>query len=126
AVPFTGDSLGELIRKHLLEPPPRLSDVKPEIPERVSNAVHRAMSKKPGERFPDIAAFVAALGGQAVPRIPANYTGPTPSQARPRILWDTPEAPTVPLPSLRRRRRLLTASVVLGVVLLSGGAWVAL
>jgi len=126
AVPFTGDSLGELIRKHLLEPPPRLIEVKPEIPERVSNAVHRAMNKKPGERFPDIAAFVAALGGQAVPRIPANYTGPTPTPSRPRILWDTPEAPTVPLPTMRRRRRLLTAAVVLGVVLMSGGAWVAL
>ncbi len=46
-VPFTGDSLGELIRKHLLEPPPRLSEVKPEIPEPVSAAVYRAMSRSP-------------------------------------------------------------------------------
>ncbi len=125
-VPFTGDSLGELIRKHLLEPPPRLSEVKPEIPEPVSAAVYRAMSKKPAERFPDVAAFVAALGGQAAPRIPAGFTGPTPVKPRPRILWDTPDTPTVPIPSLRRRRRLITASVVLGFVLVSGAAWVAL
>jgi len=125
-VPFTGDSLGELIRKHLLEPPPRLADVKPEIPAAVSAAVLRAMSKKPAERFPDVAAFVAALGGHAVPRIPAGFTGPTPVAQRPRILWDTGEAPTVPIPAVRRWNRLVTVSVVAGLALLSGVAWVAL
>jgi len=125
-VPFTGDSLGELIRKHLLEPPPRLAEVKPEIPAHVSNAVYRAMSKRPAERFPDIAAFIAALGGQAVPRIPAGFTGPTPAVPRPRILWDTPEQATVPIPSVRRRRRLVAVSLAVGLVLASGGAWMAL
>jgi eukaryotic-like serine/threonine-protein kinase len=125
AVPFTGDSLGELIRKHLLEPPPRLSQVKPEIPEPVSAAVYRAMSKKPAERFPDIAGFVAALGGQAVPQIPAGFTGPTPVTQRPRILWDTGEAATIPIPAVRRWNRLVTVSVVAGLVLLGGAAWVA-
>jgi eukaryotic-like serine/threonine-protein kinase len=127
-VPFTGDSLGELIRKHLLEPPPRLAEVNPDIPERVSAAVYRAMSKKPGDRFPDIAAFVAALGGQAVPRVPAGFTGPTPVAKRPRILWDTPDTPTVPIPATRawrRRRRLVVVSVAAGLLLVSGGAWVA-
>ena len=125
-VPFTGDSLGELIRKHLLEPPPRLSEVKPEIPERVSAAVFRAMSKKPAERFPDIAAFVAALGGQAVLRIPAGFTGPTPVARRPRILWDTSDTPTVPIPLVRRRRRVLVLSLAAGLVLASGSVWIAL
>jgi len=125
-VPFTGDSLGELIRKHLLEPPPRLAEVNPDIPERVSAAVYRAMSKKPGERFPDIAAFVAALGGQAVPRIPGGFTGPTPVAKRPRILWDTPDSATVPIPSVRRRRRLVAVSLAVGIVLVIGGGWVAL
>ena len=123
-VPFTGDSLGELIRKHLLEPPPRLTDVKPEIPAGVSAAVYRAMSKKPAERFPDVAAFVAALGGQAVPQIPAGFTGPTPVAKRPRILWDTPDALTVRIPT-GRRRRLIAALVVVGLALASGGAWMA-
>jgi len=125
-VPFTGDSLGELIRKHLLEPPPRLAHVKPEIPAAVSNAVYKAMSKKPGERFPDVAAFVAALGGQAVPRIPAGFTGPQPSGNRARILWDSGAAPTVPIAQVRRWHRLVAAAVVGGLVLLGGAAWVAL
>jgi len=127
AVPFTGDSIGELIRKHLLEPPPRLNEVNPDIPERVSSAVYRAMSKKPGERFPDVSAFVAALGGQAVPRIPAGFTGPQPVVQRPRILWDTPDdAPTVRITSTPRGRRLVAVAVVTGLALLGGGAWVAL
>ncbi|HXM38575.1 MAG TPA: protein kinase [Gemmatimonadales bacterium] len=121
-VPFTGDTLGELIREHLLEPPPRLADVKPQIPARVSDAVYRAMSKKPAERFLDVAAFVAALGGQASPRIPAGFTGPTP-MTQPRILWDTP---TIPIPGLRRRRRIVAVSIALGLALASGGTWVAL
>jgi len=125
AVPFTGDSIGELIRKHLLEPPPRLSEVKPEIPEPVSAAVFRAMSKKPAERFPDVAAFVAALGGQAVPQIPAGFTGPTPVAKRPRILWDTPDALTVRIPALRGRRRVVAVALAAGILLVSGGAWVA-
>ena len=126
AVPFTGDSLGELIRKHLLEPPPKLNDVNPDIPERVSDAVHRAMSKRPADRFPDVAAFVAALGGQAVPRIPAGFTGPTPVAQRPRILWDPLDnAPTVRITSTPRGRRLVAAAVVAGLALLGGGAWVA-
>ena len=126
AVPFTGDSLGELIRKHLLEPPPRLNDVNPGIPERVSSAVYRAMNKKPAERFPDVAAFVAALGGQAVPRIPAGFTGPT-LVPRPRILWDTPDnTPTVRITSTPHGRRLVAAAVVAGLALLGGGTWMAL
>ncbi len=124
-VPFTGDSLGELIRKHLLEPPPRLAEVKPEIPEAISAAVYRAMSKKPAERFPDIAAFVAALGGQAVPQIPAGFTGSQGLGKRPRILWDSGEAPTVPIAQVRRWNRVVAAAVVGGLVLLSGAAWVA-
>jgi len=124
-VPFTGDSLGELIRKHLLEPPPRLADVKPEIPGRVSHAVYRAMSKKPADRYPDVSAFVAALGGKAAPRIPDSLTGPTPMAQRARVITDSP---TIPLPSRGgwRRRRLVAVSLAVGVALAGGGAWVAL
>jgi hypothetical protein len=83
------------------------------------------MSKKPAERFPDVAAFVAALGGQAVPQIPAGFTGPTPVVNRPRILWDTADTPTVRIPSLRGRRRLVAAGLAAGLLLASGGAWIA-
>ncbi len=62
--PFTGDSLGEVLRQHCLEPPPRLSDHRPEIPGHVSDALIRAMSKKPDDRFESVLDFVVALGGR--------------------------------------------------------------
>ncbi len=60
--PFSGASLGEILRQHCLEPPPRLSDHQPEIPGHVSDALIRAMSKEPEERFESVLDFVAALG----------------------------------------------------------------
>ncbi len=62
--PFSGASLGEVLRQHLLEPPPRLSDARPEIPGHVSDVLIRAMSKKPEERFKSVLDFVVALGGR--------------------------------------------------------------
>ncbi|MGH7606814.1 MAG: serine/threonine-protein kinase, partial [Gemmatimonadales bacterium] len=123
-LPFGGDSLGELIRKHLLEPPPRLVEVLPDIPTRVSDAVCRAMSKKPAERFPDIAAFVNALGGEAMPRIPVAFPTltvvPPPTPSPPGILWDAPTVHMAP----RRRRQMVALSLVVGVAL-AGGVWAA-
>ena len=62
--PFPGESLGEVLRQHCLEPPPRLSDNRPDIPPHVSDALIRAMSKKPEERFESVSDFVVALGGR--------------------------------------------------------------
>ena len=62
--PFPGDSLGEVLRQHCLDPPPRLSDNRPNIPRHVSDALIRAMSKKPEERFDSVSDFVVALGGR--------------------------------------------------------------
>ncbi len=62
-VPFTGDSLGEIVRKHCMDPPPHLTQVRPEVSERVADALDRAMRKQPEERFDSVTEFVAALGG---------------------------------------------------------------
>jgi serine/threonine-protein kinase len=62
--PFPGDSLGEVLRQHCLEPPPRLFDSRPDIPPQMSDALVRAMSKNPEERFDSVLDFVVALGGR--------------------------------------------------------------
>ena len=121
ALPFSGDSLSELIRKHLLEPPPRLSDVRPDIPEHVSDAVMRAMSKKPAERFPDIAAFITALGGKAAAR-PSPFSTLIPTRRRPAIS----DAPTVPLVLKGRRSRAVALATTFGILLAAAGLWIAL
>ena len=122
ALPFTGESVGELIRKHLLEPAPRLSDARTDIPTNVSDAVGRAMSKNPSERFPDVAAFIRALGGDADRRVSAAFTSASAAATSRRALAD---ALTVRL-SQPRRRRALAYSAVAGIVLLGGGIWAAL
>src|SRR6266513_1848915 len=50
APPFVGDSYGELVRKHLLEPAPRITDQRPELPATVADALQKALAKKPQER----------------------------------------------------------------------------
>ncbi|MGH7569994.1 MAG: serine/threonine-protein kinase [Gemmatimonadales bacterium] len=126
-VPFSGDSLGELIRKHLLEPAPRLADVKPDVPVPVSDALVRAMSKKPGDRFADIAEFVQALGGRAVPRAPAAFrTSPTPATRALGERLDDSD-PSVPVaPARARRARAWLAAGGGGALLAAGAVWAVL
>jgi hypothetical protein len=120
ALPFNGESVGELIRQHLLEPAPQLSDVRPDIPPNVSDAVSRAMSKKPADRFPDVAAFIRALGGEAERRVSAAFMSGTPASVR--ALAD---ALTIRLPQ-RGRRRALVLSALAAVAAIGGGLWAAL
>src|SRR5438034_1185627 len=106
APPFTGDSYGELVRKHLLEPAPRITEQRPDLPAAVADALQKALSKKPDERFHDVAEFVHALGGRAVPKAPPAFAT-APATAKPkesRVIVPTP--PTVPLATIHRRGAL--------------------
>jgi serine/threonine-protein kinase len=123
-LPFDGESVGELIRKHLLEPAPRLAAVRPDLPAYVSDAVHRAMSKKPAERFHDVASFVRALGGDANVggRVSSGFANITAPLATPV----PSDAPTMRVNPGVSRRRTLALSIAAGVVILGGGAWAVL
>jgi len=123
ALPFTGESVGELIRKHLLEPAPQLSDIRPDVPRDVSDAVVRAMSKNPAERFPDVAAFVRALGADAAPRVSAAFAKPGSAGTRREALAN---APTIRLAQPWPRRRAIAWSVVAAVVVVGVSIWAAL
>ena len=120
--PFTAESIGEYVQKHTTIPAPPLSESRPDLPATISDAVARALSKSPDQRFPDILDFVVALGGR--PRRPSAslrtsgsvpVTGPsTPVTAPPSL------QPQV-LAGWRRRARtgvMALAAVALGVVAL--------
>lgn len=60
--PIEGDGFMVLVDRHLNAAPRPLTDHRPDLPRRVSDAVMRALSKDPDRRWPSVAAFIAALG----------------------------------------------------------------
>jgi len=61
-VPFTGATIDEVFEAQRKVTPPRMSDVIGErIPERVELLVDRALAKQPGDRHPDMKAFIGEL-----------------------------------------------------------------
>ncbi|MDG4862794.1 serine/threonine-protein kinase, partial [Streptomyces sp. T-3] len=56
-LPFTGDTVLEIVLKHIREPAPELPDT---FPSPVRSFVARALAKSPGDRFADAAAMAAA------------------------------------------------------------------
>lgn len=59
--PFTGATSAALIAAHLHADPPRPSEVRPDLPPWLDDAVVRALAKDPAERQPDAAALAAEL-----------------------------------------------------------------
>jgi serine/threonine-protein kinase len=59
--PFTGRTLQSVINRQLTEPPPSLEHRRPKAPRTLIQAVDKALSKVPGDRFPTVETFVDAL-----------------------------------------------------------------
>jgi len=67
--PFDVGGFRELLMKQLNEHPPFLLERRPELPEHVCDAVHRALAKSPDDRFATVEEFARAmLGGKPVER----------------------------------------------------------
>jgi serine/threonine protein kinase len=67
--PFGGGGFRELLMKQLNENPSPLQDRRPDLPEHVCEAIHRALAKSPDERFDNVEEFARAmLGGKPVER----------------------------------------------------------
>jgi serine/threonine-protein kinase len=60
-IPFEGDSAIEILHKHCSSPPPPLQDLRPGLPDYVYKAIDKGLSKKPGQRFSTVKAYVKAL-----------------------------------------------------------------
>jgi serine/threonine protein kinase len=110
---FIADSIGEYVHKHTSVPVPSLRETRPDLPDNIVDAVARALSKAPDKRFPDVRAFVDALGGETERRT-LNFV----------VAASEPRGPVTPVtltPSIgphstarwRRPARLGVAAVVL-------------
>ncbi len=96
--PFDGDSAVSIARKHMMEPPPMVTLINPDLPEALNDVLTRGLAKTASQRFDTTgefaAAFAAAVGGISQQKVrPAlelhrmmtvpsqetikHYTGPT-------------------------------------------------
>jgi serine/threonine-protein kinase len=88
---FDGDTPVAIIYKHIQEPPPRVRDLRPDVPPGIEAAIERALSKDPGARFPSMDSFVRAL--QNLPERRGE------SRAYPAPRASSSSAVTTPMPS---------------------------
>jgi serine/threonine protein kinase len=61
-VPFTADTPYQALQQLIHQPPPPLSQFKPEVSPRVEQVVLKALAKEPGGRFATAGGFARALG----------------------------------------------------------------
>ncbi|MBI1722976.1 MAG: protein kinase, partial [Gemmatimonadetes bacterium] len=64
-VPFTGDSVVEIIKKHCMDPVPPLGVLRPNLPQPLIAVVERALAKSPEERFASVVDFTKAFAAAA-------------------------------------------------------------
>jgi serine/threonine protein kinase len=77
-VPYPGQSLVAAVHGHLAMPPPRPSDVVPDLPRGLDDVVARAMAKQPEARFASCRELAAAAAATLAPgRAPPVLVRPT-------------------------------------------------
>ena len=84
-LPFQATNTPAMLMKHLSERPRPLAQLRPDLPVNLVHAIDRALAKGRGERWPDAAAFAAAVMAEAPADAPraARASRPTPMPAAP-------------------------------------------
>jgi hypothetical protein len=111
--PFEGSS-HSILYKHVFEPPPRILEIRPEVPPDLCEALERALSKEPEQRFATMEDFAAAMSG--------DRTGP-------RTVVSAPIKPASKSTSAGKPRRRVVQWSLITIALcvaLGGGAWAGL
>ncbi len=96
-LPFQGDSTRAVLYQQLVAEPPLITTQVPGVPPSLAEAIRKAMSKEPTDRYADMLAFAGALDTEATPSLPA--------------------AAAMTVPAANQRRRMLAAAAG-GVILL--------
>jgi eukaryotic-like serine/threonine-protein kinase len=64
--PFTGTSAATITRQHMIANPPPITNLRPSVPAAVVDALQRALSKSPADRFNPVAQFGSAIAPAAI------------------------------------------------------------
>src|SRR5918997_5962202 len=90
-VPFAHDTDVAVIYAHLSEEPPRLSSLRPELPEGLDAVMAKALDKSPDRRFPSCGDMISAARAVIDAAGPLGDTTPPRSSGHARISATTPE-----------------------------------
>jgi serine/threonine-protein kinase len=109
--PYSADSFVAVAMRHVNDPVPSISLVRPDVPLRVDGALQRAMAKDPDDRFQSMGDFVSELGSclAGLGDLDAERTVISAPRVAPRV---RPK---------RRRRRVRPLLVILLVLLAAVG-----
>ncbi|HET9708672.1 MAG TPA: protein kinase [Gemmatimonadales bacterium] len=100
-LPFSGDSVHTILYKHIFEPAPNVAALRPGTPRTLTDAIQRALSKEPSDRFPTMEAFAEAVRGDAMAgAADATTPLPTPAAAIPATVRTAQRRSRVPLVAL--------------------------
>jgi serine/threonine protein kinase len=123
--PFEGDTDVAKMFAHLSEPPPSLSDARPEVPAALDEVIRSALAKEPAER--QASASELALAAREAIDVPAPTAAAPQAATTPAPVAETKLAPTAPArsprptdpvkpPAGRPRRLWLVAAAALALV----------
>src|SRR4051794_21728179 len=130
--PFQAEHFAAQARAHIEDDPPRVSELDPELSERVDDVIDRGMAKDPDDRWTTAEEFVERLGESLTPP-PRKAAAPTTATRKLADRTPPPSRPARPVAAAERPRSsgpgtgaLLAALaaallvVVLGFLLLKG------
>ena len=77
-VPYPRDSDVAVLYAHMTDPPPKVTEVRPELPEALDEVIARGMAKEPGDRFPTASAMLEAVEEALHSPVRAAVIAPSP------------------------------------------------
>src|SRR4051812_145887 len=124
---FAAEHPAAQARAHVETPPPRPSEIAPDLPRGVDQVLWRGLEKDPDDRWPSAGAMVEALekslGDRAEPATaPTAPVAARPSRPPSRPSRPVPVADSAPVPPPRRRGWVPVLAIAAVVGLLAGGA----
>jgi serine/threonine protein kinase len=98
--PYRADQDAAMLWAHLTQPPPRVSERRPDLPPALDDVLARAMAKERDDRYGScremLAAARAALAAPVSPATGIPTPPPPPPGLPPTVLPPVPEPPTAP------------------------------
>lgn len=84
-LPYEVDNSGDVVRKHIIEPPQSPREINPEVPEGIDAVTLRLLAKDPANRYSSAAEFIKDLR-KVRKKVPSSFASSEPVAADPAVL----------------------------------------